>query len=238
MVDFKEKLLSHDFFRVLCVGDQQTSQDKTSPKWSDWLSRSLLENGDIQKTWRRQLVNVAIDRATPRHVATYYMHYIGQFKPDLVILSFGVTPLYPDFNEKVAEAEISGLLETFSKNETAVALWSPYPLLTGEKRSDTIALGAMYKRLAEEHSCVFVDIFHEFDGVELAKLFTLKIVDKSLAFGQKVGGMDAISLNEIGNYILAKKLATDIFGYALPAQDVGSYKTPVMENVKSWASPI
>ncbi len=234
MITVREKIASGDFARIVCVGDMQTAQPYGKPDWSDWLRRVLLETGEVQKSWRRQVVNTAVDRATPKHVQTYYSRYIGDFKPDLVVLSFGVSPLFPQFMQKVFTAELDLLLDQLQREKIATALWSPYPLSTGEKREDIMTLGALYKQKSIERNLPFIDIYHEFDGLELAKIFTSTVTVRNELFGLEIGEPDVVSLNSVGQYIVARKMAQDLFGLALPVADAGSFVTPRMENLRTW----
>jgi len=233
-ITIREKFANEDFLRIVCVGDLQTAQPYGKPSWSDWLQRVAQETGQVQTSWRRQILNTAVERATPKHVQTYFTRYIGDFKPDLVVLSFGVTPLYPVFDQKIFEAELHQLLDLLEKERIPVALWSPYPLLAGEKREEIMVLGALYKQKAIERNLQFIDIYREFEGVELSKIFTTTAARNNDVFGLEVGTLDGMSLNNIGQYIVAKKMALDLFGTGLPGFDEGSFVTPRLEGLKKW----
>ncbi len=234
MPDFREKIQSSDFVKIVCVGDMQTSQPYTKPGWTDWLQRAFLDSGSVQTSWRRKVINAGIDRATPKHVTTYYSEYIGQYRPDVVLLSFGVSPLFPMFDEKVFSAELDQLLSTLEKNKIPVVLWTPYPLLLGEKRADTLLLCAQYKQKAVARGLQLVDLYHEFDDVELARVFTNKVVYGNELYSMEVGDSDIASLNNIGNYIVAKKIAKEVFNLSLPEKSVGTFEVPVLDTVKRW----
>lgn len=234
MPDYREKLQRDDFFKVVFVGDIQTTQPYSKPTWTDWLQRTLWDSGDVQTSWRRRVINSAIDRATPKHVTTYFSEYIGQYRPDLVVLSFGVSPMYPTYDEKAFSADLDGLLDTIQRTASNVALWSPYPLHTGENRSTTLALGALYKQKAIERNLQFIDLYHEFDEIELARVMTNITGVKNELFGLEVGKPDFISLNEIGNYIVAKKMSIDLFRLPLTPVSVGSFIVPQLDTIKRW----
>lgn len=224
-----------DFMKVLFVGDIQTAQPYGKPNWTDWVQRALWENGELQVAWRRQVLNTAVARATPKHVSTYFMHYIGQYKPDAVVVSFGVSRMYPHFDEKDFLSEMNALLDVLQRLETTVILWSPYPLLGGVNREVTLTMGAGYKQLAVARNLQFVDIYHDFEDIELAKIFTYKVMVNNELFEQQVGGIDGITLNEIGQYIVAKRMAGDLFRIALPEADTGTFRTPNLDTVKRWS---
>lgn len=234
MMTAKERFDSNDFLRVLCVGDIQTVQPYSKPSWTDWLARTLQESGDLQIAWRRQVITSGVVRSTPKHVATYYLHYIEQYKPNVVLLSFGVTPMFPLFNEQQFSSELDGLLQKLEKQSVTTVLWSPYPLLAGVHRDVTLSLNSLYKQKAIERGFQFIDLYHEFDDVELSKIFTYKVGIKNDLFGLEVGNPDPITPNAFGQYIIAKRMAFDLFRLALPQSDYGSYSTPVLESVKKW----
>lgn len=234
MSNFREKFNTSDFLKVVCIGDIQTMQPYGRPSWSDWLQRALLVSGEPQTSWRRQVFNTAVSRATPKHVATYFTQYAAQFKPDVVLLSFGVSPMFPEFIEKDFSGELDALLDTFERNGIPVALWSPYPLLSGENREITLTLSAMYKQKAVARGLQFIDLYHDFDEIELSKIFTFTVVTKNELFQQEIGKPDSISLNGSGQYMVAKRMANDLFKIALPSVSEGDFIVPNMEAVKSW----
>lgn len=234
MLGVREKVASGDFVRIVCVGDMQTAQPYGKPSWTDWLQRTLWEAGEVQTSWRRQVVNTAVDRATPKHVQTYYSRYIADFKPDLVVLSFGITPVFPQFSQKIFTAELDSLLDQLQRENVSTALWSPYPLLAGEKREETMTIGALYKQKAIERNLPFIDIYREFDGLELTRIFTSTVTVRNELFELEIGEPDGVSLNAIGQYIVARKMALDLFGLALPVVDSGAFVTPRMENLRKW----
>lgn len=235
MMTAKERFDSNDFLRILCVGDIQTAQPFSKPSWMDWMARTLQETGDLQIAWRRQVTSSAVSRATPKHVATYYRHYVEQYRPDIVLLSFGVTPMYPTYNEKQFAAELDGLLLRLEKQSVTTVLWSPYPLLAGLQREVSLSLNSLYKQKAVERGIQFIDLYHEFDEIELSKLFTYKVGVKNDLFGLSVDDLDPITLNGTGQYIIAKKMVYDLFRISLPQSDYGSFVTPTLESVKKWA---
>lgn len=234
MSSIREKIVAGDFVRIVCVGDMQTSQPFVKPTWTDWLQRALWESGDVQTAWRRQIINAGIDRATPKHLSSYYTRYIGQYKPDAVLLSFGISPMYPSFDQKAFSAELDSVLDTANNEGVQVALWSPYPLLSGEKREVTLTLGALFKQKAIERSLHFIDLYRDFDDVELTKIFTSTVVVPNELFQLEIGAPDIVSLNAIGHYIVAKRLATDWLGVVLPDTDTGSFTTPNLASVRKW----
>lgn len=234
MPSYSEKFNTADFLKIVCVGDIQTAQPYSKPSWSDWLQRALWENGEVQTSWRRQVINTAISRATPKHVLSYFSHYVGQFKPDLTVLSFGVSPMYPEFVEKNFSADFDGLLDLFEKNNIPVVLWSPYPLFMGVNREITLTLGALYKQKAVARNLQFIDLYHEFDEVELSKIYTLAVEVTNELFQQSIGKPDGLSFNEIGQFILARKMASDLFKIGMPANNSGSFHVPNLEVLKRW----
>ncbi|WKZ23547.1 MAG: SGNH/GDSL hydrolase family protein [Candidatus Dojkabacteria bacterium] len=234
MSTLQEKIASNDFLKIVCVGDIQTAQTYGKPGWTDWLQRSLWENGDVRTSWRRKVINSGIDRATPRHVSTYFREYIGHYKPDIVLLSFGVSPMFPSFEEKQFLADMNSLLDMIQKEKITTILWSPYPLLTGLNREISLTLGALYKQLSVSQDCQFIDVQHEFDDIELAKIMTYTVVTKNDLFGFEVGKPDVVTLNEAGNYIVARKISRDAFGLQLPQTTAGTYFVPNLELVKRW----
>jgi len=234
MPSIKDRITSEDFIRVVCTGDMQTSQPYGKPDWTDWLQRALWETGAVQTSWRRQVVNTAVDRATPKHIQTYYAKYIGEYKPDVVLFSFGISPLFPQFDQNTFSKELDSLLDLLQKEGVATVLWSPYPLLTGKKREETMTLGALYKQKAIERNLQFIDVYREFEGLELSKVFTSTVSVRNELFELEVGDSDMVALNDVGQYIVAKKIALDLFGLALPAIDSGSFVTPRLESLKRW----
>jgi len=234
MPSIREKIAAGEFVRIVCVGDMQTSQPYVRPSWTDWLQRALWESGDVQIAWRRQVINAGIDRATPKHVLSYYTRYIGQYKPDAVLLSFGISPMYPAFDQKAFSIELDSVLDAANKENIPVALWSPYPLLSGENREITLTLGSIYKQKAIERGLHFVDLYHDFDEMELTKVFTSTVVVPNELFKLELGEPDMVSLNAIGQYIVAKRLATDWLGIVLPTTDAGDFVTPNLANTKRW----
>lgn len=234
MATFQEKLSSQDFLRVVCVGDAQTTQAISQPAWSDWLQRALWEHDDLQKSWRRQVINTSIERSTPQHVATYLSHYVSDFKPDMVILSFGVTPLFPAYEESVFIPELDGLLKILTDLGTELVLWSPYALMGGMGKDATLDLYTLYEQKARAIGARFVDIYHEFENYEQTKLFTYSVLEDDAFWGLKSGGLDFVHCNEIGNYIIAKKIAEDGLGITLPTLTKGSYVIPALEGLRKW----
>jgi len=234
MLSIREKIAAGDFVRIVCVGDMQTSQPYVKPSWTDWLQRALWESGDVQIAWRRQIINAGIDRSTPKHVLSYYTRYIGQYKPDAVLLSFGISPMYPTFDQKTFSAELESVLDAANQENIPVAMWSPYPLLTGENREVTLTLGSIFKQKAIERGLHFIDLYHDFDELELTKVFTSTVTISNELFKLERGEPDKVTLNEVGQYIVAKRLATDWLGVVLPDIEVGSFAIPNLANLKRW----
>ncbi len=235
MTAYQQKLSEGDFFRVVCVGDAVTAQAPVKPSWSDWLQRALWEMVEPQKAWRRQVINTAYSRATLRHLATYITHYAVQLKPDVIVLSVGATPLFPTFEEPTFLNELDMLLNVLQKNNIPIIAWSPYPFSGGVGRDATHALERIYKQKMQEYEGVYVDVFHEFDGIELSKVFTLLASEKSELFGLQTGMPDFLHPNEVGQYIIAKKIAEVGFQMGLPTVSSGSYVLPNLELVKKWS---
>ncbi|MCC7303977.1 SGNH/GDSL hydrolase family protein [bacterium] len=233
MLGYRDRLHSEDFLKVVFVGDMQTSQPYSKPNWTDWLQRTLWENGEVQTSWRRKVINAGIDRATPRHVFTYYTEYIGQYKPDLVVLSFGVTPVFPQYNEKIFSNELEQLLDTLHHKYIEVVLWSPYPLLNEGSRAATLSLRAIFKEKAVVRNLQFIDLYNEFENVDLSKIMTYTTTKKNELFQMEVGNPDGISLNNIGTYLVARKMANDLFKLALPGS-AGSFEIPQFDMARHW----
>lgn len=234
MTSYQQKLADGDFFRAVCVGDAVTSQSPVKPSWSDWLQRAFWEMIEPQKAWRRQVINTAYSRATVRHVATYITHYVTQFKPDVIILSFGATPLFPTYEEATFISELDMILSALKKANIPVIGWSPYPFSGGIARDGIFSLERIYQQKMQENGGIYVDVVHEFDNIELSKIFTVIAAEKSELFGLQPGSLDHIHPNEIGQYVIARKIAEVGFQMGLPTSSTGSFEVPNLELVKKW----
>jgi len=223
MNSFLQKVNEGDFFRVVCIGDAQTAQSETLPRWTDWVQKVVNQSLDKPKSWRFQLLNTAANGASPKHIATYLQHYVTQFKPDLVLVSFGHAPLDPLFNESAFIEDFTMLIESLQKLGCKIVVWSPIPLPSGVARDASIAMATFAEQLSKTMPIQYVDVFHEFEGYELSKLFE----------GDEQGATSA-RLNKMGNFIVARKLLLELFGLSMPDTDDGDYQVPELNKVRKW----
>lgn len=230
----REKLAAEDFIKVVCAGDIQTIQPFTAPKWTDWVLRALRENGDLTKTWRRQLVNVGMRKATLQHISTFYSHYISSCKPDLAIISFGVSSIFPQFSEQEYLLGLDTLISKLKADNISFVLWSPYPLAGGHGKEEFMKISTIMKEKAETNGGLFVDVLHAFEGISLGQLFTHNAIEDDDIMGLKKDSPDHININAIGSYIIAKELSEAIFGLPLPTKSIGDYEVPNVSAFKSW----
>jgi hypothetical protein len=224
MNSFLRKIEENDFFRVVCIGDAQSAQTNTSPNWSDWMKKVVGNAYEKQKEWRFQLINTAANGATPKHIATYLTHYVTQFKPDLVVVSFGNAALDPMFNERDFIAEFTMLMQSLQKIGCEIAIWSPLPQPSGMGREASLAITTFFEQIAKSMGVNYVDVYHEFEGYELGKMF------------QDGTGNTAAALNQVGNFVVARKLLLSLFSLSMPQVTAGDFQVHNLEQLRKWGN--
>jgi hypothetical protein len=84
-----------------------------------------------------------------------------------------------------------------------------------------LGLQTLYKQKASDYNWEYIDVFHEFDEYELSRLFVN-------SDGRKY------TLNQAGNFIVAKKVLQQLFSLSMPESSVGSFILPDLEQLKKW----
>jgi hypothetical protein len=222
MEQIRKKIAEQDFLRVVCIGDAQTAQPEVAPRWSDWVYRSLLERYEAPRSWRLQVLNTASAGATPKHVATYFSHYIGQFKPDLVIASFGATAATSLYSESEFIPEFEALEASIARAGIQLALWTPCNIAGGIAKDHLQGIARYFIQEAVDNGYAIANVQQAFEEYELSKLYEAN--DSSTA-GR---------LNSIGSYLVAKTIVSELFSLPMLSNGAGSFSLPNLDQSKKW----
>ncbi len=158
----------------------------------------------------RKIFNNAHDGAPIDYFLKNFNRDVKKFKPDVVIVSFG----WNDFRDLKMSFKIEALLNKIEKIEAEVIFWPPYGSLNKKIDQALAKTSRMCQRLVKKQGGVFIDMYKEFKKYDLSKIFTFKAWENT-DWIMKAGQPDFIHCNEIGNQIIAEKIAREAFGIGL-----------------------
>jgi lysophospholipase L1-like esterase len=210
MQNYLEKLKYFKPLTVVCIGDSTTSQEWVHPNWLDWLTFTLKQQEPWPKGLNRRVINSGRDGAFIHEVVDEFERQVGMYEPDVVIASFGFNDI--ELAGKVdMEEQLSRLFSKIQHVGANLVTWSTYaiPHLKHSKRLKVIS--EQYRTLTETFEGVFVDMYAEFERYNLDHLFTYTTEDGNELWEIPPGARDFLHCNEIGNYIMADKIAREVF---------------------------
>ncbi len=211
MKKYLRKFKNHSYFIILCIGDSTTSQEWCHPNWFDWLRFEFSQGGDWRKDpSNRKIFNNGIDGGSVDYFLKNFDREVEKFKPDAVIVSLG----WNHFEDPKAEKKTDSLFEKIKKINAEIIAWSPYESLNPKYSKALMQISGFYRDLTKRHNGVFVDVYTEFRKYNLSKIFTYKAWENA-DWGMKQGEPDFIHCNEVGNQIIAEKIAKKAFGIKL-----------------------
>jgi len=203
---------------IVCVGDSTTSMEWSHPNWFDWLDFSLRQEND--NGWQTKMINSGKDGGTIPFFLDNFDFLIGRFNPSTVILSLGFNHLELEGDvEKMLRELVVRIKDTGSK----VVLWSTYKTIKENLNPKLEHIGKIYRKVAREMDCQFIDMFEEFEKFDLERIFDYEYPWGNKDWGLKQGDIDFLHCNLIGNQIIAEKLAREAFRMEL--QDYGTFGT-------------
>lgn len=196
---------------IVCVGDSTTSQEWCHPNWFDWLDFSLRQV-DEGGGWKNKMINSGIDGGTIPFFMENFEFLVGRFKPETVIISLGFNhiELVMDVEEMLRE-----LILKIKSNGSNAVLWSTYKTINIDLNPKSDRIRDIYKKVADDLGVQFVDMYGEFGKYDLNKIFDYKHLWENTEWALKRGDIDFLHCNLIGNQIIARKIARDVFGIDL-----------------------
>lgn len=211
--------MNNELKTVVCVGDSTTSMEWCHPNWFDWLDFSLRQ-GDEVNGWKTKMINSGKDGGTIPFFLENFDFLIGRFEPDVVILSLG-------FNHLELEGDVEGMLrELVLKIKgigSKVVLWSTYRTVKEDLNPKLEQIRDLYRKVAGELEVQFMDMYEEFGRYDLSKVFDYEYLWENKDWDLKLGDIDFLHCNLVGNQIIAEKLGRDVFGIDL--EDYGDFGT-------------
>lgn len=210
-------------FRAVAIGSSLTSQDWCHPNWIDWLNYTFRESKDWNNAWRKRVINSGRDGATIEHFLENFDSEIAFYEPHVVIYCVGMNSIHDGLDEFSFREHTLRLLEKIESISSDVLMWSPYAILSSRYQSDLKKISDIYKKIATENDCVYIDIYNEFLKYDLSKIFTFTNNENEY-WGIKESEIDFLHCNELGNQIIADKIANEGFRLNLNDWEFGSMK--------------
>lgn len=232
MKDYLKQFNSEVPFRAVCIGDATTAQDWCHPNWIDWLNFTFRETDNWQEAWRRKFINCGRDGATVKHYINSFESEIAVFKPHLVIMSVGINALLPKLDKEKYKSMLEKLVKKIMKVCNSIVVWSPYAFVNKLYHDDLQVISGINRSVCSEFNLLFIDMFTEFLKYDLKKLFTYKMSGGNKVWGIKENDIDFLHCNELGNQIIATRIAKEAFESDLSDWEYGSMKLKDLSRIK------
>jgi len=216
--EIKKHLLQGKFFRIVFLGDSITSTEWVHPNWREIveyvLKFKLVEEMDDWKVpeWQIRGYNLAFDGAEHRDLLKLYKS--EDFPKDTSVAIFlegsGVKNRYSEPKAYVKSSK--NFIEQILRKSKRLVFCSPLPRnisrlnLQAKPYIDAIRNEQLPK------GAMFIDLFDKFKKLDLDKFFTFISSENHPEIGMKVGDLDFIHPNQLGNAHIAKIVLKEVFG--------------------------
>lgn len=127
-----------------------------------------------------------------------------------MILSLGFNHLELAEDSATLEKDIRTLFSKISETGAHIICWSTYDVPVPKHSQNLRVISELYRKICQEFDATFIDMYAEFSKYDLSKIFTF-ISPGNDDWGIQPGATDYLHCNEIGNQIIAEKIAEEGF---------------------------
>lgn len=216
MLDQIKKHIQNNIYRIVFIGDSLTSCEWVHPNWPDIIEYVLKEEltkeiGEWKlASWNIRCINSALDGSTTKDYLTRIDEYVLQYKPNLVFDMIGANDPHALTTKETYDNQTKIIDSIHHAGITTILSTSPASY-DEEYNNDYLP----FKKSIEDAgkaADIFVDLFSEFKNFPLKRLYTFRSREENVQDGIKIGDIDYVHPNQLGNAYIAKVFLEKVFG--------------------------
>jgi len=199
-----------------------TSQESVFPNWAE-IIRYVLKDiigekiKDYYKSfWNIHTINLGLDGASSIDLIKKFDSLVLDKKPSLIFLENGKNDFYYKIPKKLSSENTMGIIKKALNRKIKVIFMSEFPSLRediNKNLREYIELDKKTARFFEENeNFTFVNLFELLPRDILEKIYTRISPENNDDVGYKIGEIDPIHYNALGNMVVAKILLKEVFG--------------------------
>lgn len=230
----KSALESKKSLKIAFVGDSITSTEWIHPNWREIIEYVLKQELDKKfedwkiPSWGIRCFNYGFDGSTTRDIKEFVLTGTIPTNFDIVIYLLGNND---EFIKVPADEYLSNVKDSISKFTCPIIICSDPAannLKINEAYEKTYYL--CFTQLSSQPELIGVDLFLEFQKLDLVKLYTLVNTDGNSIAGIKPGEIDFFHPNKLGNAYIAKIILEKAFGISFnPEKYLEDLKNDIMD---------
>ncbi len=203
-------------YRIVFLGDSITSAEWIHPNWRDVIEYVLKEelseklNDQDLPYWGIRCINSGFEGSTTRDWLSKIKTDVLDYKPDMVIVMGTINDADLEIPSDETKNNIEQLLNALTPNVISVIYSTDLATNNDDYNQKYQEHLSKVTSLFPRNNVLFINMYEEFKKLDLNRFFTFKSPGNDVV-GIKLGDLDFIHPNQLGNAYIAKVILDKVF---------------------------